>query len=127
MQPPDSLGQAGREAYAEALATLAELGRNAELSRGAILRYCRACDDVQTLRDKWDDLDRPATSIGSMGQIARHPLVTDIREAEAHAANLAARIALDEESRASVSRKLGHPPGVGQAEDRRPAALRRVR
>jgi len=44
MNPPTSLGDAGRRAFAEAIASLERVGEDPELSAGAVERYAHAAD-----------------------------------------------------------------------------------
>jgi len=95
----------------EATDTLTALGDDPELSKGAIERYARAVEDAAVLRAEWNALGRPGLSFGSTGQLVRHPLSIELRDAEEHASKLASKLGLDPQSRKG-KRRPGRPPGV---------------
>jgi P27 family predicted phage terminase small subunit len=120
---PSTLHTRGREAYAVAAETLIGVGEDPSLCREALLRYARACDAEQTALDAWELDGRPMHSVGSTGALVAHPMAKAVRDAENHAAKLAASLGLTPEARATMGRTRGQQSGRSTAPDRK-AGLR---
>jgi P27 family predicted phage terminase small subunit len=125
------LTPAGRQAWREAVATLGELGEDAELSRGALDRYAFAVSAWRELERQWLEAGRPATSLGgSTGTVeVPHPLVAQLATARSHAAELGERLGLDPQARRKLSRRAGagRPAGAASAPDRAAPPRRRLK
>jgi P27 family predicted phage terminase small subunit len=131
MRAPAKLTPAGRAAWREAVATLGELGEDAELSVGAVERYAFAVSAWRELERQWLEAGRPATSLGgSTGTVeVPHPLVAQVERARLHAADMAERLGLDPQARRRLSRRAGagRPQGAASAADRAAPPRRRLK
>lgn len=113
-----TLGKPARAAALEAEKRLLETGENPDHHRAAIERYAHAVDEEFTVRAGWELDGCPVHAVGSAGQLCAHPLLKALRDAEAHASDLAKALGLLPE------RRVGRPKGASQAADRQ--TLRRA-
>jgi hypothetical protein len=95
------------------------------LRSDAELRYTESLAREQALRDVWESEGSPMTQLGgSTGNtLVIHPLLLEIRQAEAHAARMGKALA-----EVDGKRGRGRPVGTESAPDRgRPGLLTRVK
>jgi hypothetical protein len=126
ISPPKSLGVAGRAEFRHGVTVLRALNQDPALSRAALQRYARACDDAAALRREWDQLGRPALRDGGdSGRMLRaHPLLEEIRAAERLAADLGDALGLSPLGRRRL--RIGGR-GIHRAPDRRTDVVRLIR
>jgi P27 family predicted phage terminase small subunit len=131
LKPPARSTRAARAAFREAVATLEAIGEDATLSRGAIERYALAVGAWRELERAWLDAGRPSTTLGgSTGSVeVPHPLVAQLAQARAHAAELGDRLGLDPQARRRLARRTGagRPAGAASAPDRAAPPRRRLK
>lgn len=118
MTIPADLDDAGRTAFAEAVATLEANGEDPTLYASLVVAYARLRDDVATLRAAWDMDGRPTYSVGSTGQLAVHPMVKGIHDAEKAATDSGAALGITPASRSKMSKRPGVTLGTNTARDR---------
>lgn len=104
------LSAIGKKALADARSTYTHPSKRLD---HAAYRYAHAVQREHELRAMWDDLGRPVIT-PSKGRDFIHPLLGEIRAAEAHAQQLAATFGL-----ASGASK---PRGMGRPQERVPPA-----
>ena len=117
-RPPRELDSAGRGAWREAVITLEAIGEDAQLSQGAVRRYCDAVSAWRSLVDEWERENRPVTRLGARGVLRVHPLVPAIASARTAAQEASAVLGLDPLARRRLRSSAGRPPGAASAPDR---------
>src|SRR5262245_61144792 len=123
MRTPDS---ARATAVGEATRALTDMGESVENLGSLLAVYGDAVHMAAHLRGWWERDGCPVYAVGSKGQLAPHPALKAIRDAESQVEALARSLNLTPEARSR--RRVGAPMGSSTAKDRRqPTRLRPVR
>jgi phage terminase small subunit len=113
-------------AWRNAVKTLEALGEDPELYRVPLRLYAESIDHAQRIRLEWERDGRPVMARGSRGQVAAHPLLKAMRDAQQHSVTLAETLLLTPQSRTRAGRaRGGRRIGASPAADRNPR-IRRV-
>lgn len=91
---PDDLGDAGKRAFNLASAQVDAMPEP-ERFRDAVLRFARAVDLVEELREEWIAEGRPKLFTHSNGALVPHPLLKLIAETEKDAARFGRALKLE--------------------------------
>ena len=91
-------------------------GRDPEAVAGGVRRFALACGRLEHVREAWKAEGEPATTAGSRGQLAPHPLLGELRQLETHVDAMAERLGVV----MAPPTRAGWPVGTPRAADRRP-------
>jgi phage terminase small subunit len=118
VNPPDGIGL-GVGAWRNAVKTLEAIGEDPEHYRVPLRLYAESIDRAQRIRREWERDGRPVLCVGSRGQVAPHPFLKAMREAEAHSLALSEALLLTPQSRTRAARaRGGRRMGASPAADR---------
>ena len=94
---PDDLNESGRRAFVMASRHVESLP-DADRFADAVLRFARAIDMVEEVRDEWNAAGRPKLFTHSNGAVVPHPLVKLLAESEKDAARAGRALKLEPET-----------------------------
>jgi P27 family predicted phage terminase small subunit len=119
MNAPRELDPVGRAAWREAVAILAEIGEDADLSAPALRAYAHAESVVAMVRAQWY-ADPEAVKTGGRGAKTANPVLRELERAEKRAAELRDALGLTPAGRRRIGSSVrgGRPAGAASARDR---------
>ncbi len=94
---PDDLNESGRRAFVMASRHVESLP-DADRFSDAVLRFARAIDMVEEVRDEWNAAGRPKLFTHSNGAVVPHPLVKLLADSEKDAARAGRALKLEPDS-----------------------------
>jgi hypothetical protein len=114
-QLPDDLGDAGRRAFVLASKHVESLPEPEKFA-DAVLRFARAIDMVEEVREEWISYGRPKLFTHTNGAVVPHPLVKLLAESEKDAARAGRALKLEPDA---LKAPRGGVQGRAVAKDRK--------